>query len=149
MWPWQQIDTNKRGLEYTKMCGRACLPKQVSACASKRKQPPEGKEEISKDSQTAFNTGKIFWLMEKHSRNDEAMHMIEENKKDSLGTDGNFRKSRRLILRATQQLLLCFKALLRTVSDQLGARQSLLIIFYLQLILKQKWRPTVYCSLNK
>lgn len=147
MWPWQQIDTNKRGLEYTKICGRACLPKQVSACASKREQPPEGKEEISKDSQTAFNTGKIFWLMEKHSRNDEATHMLEENRNYSLGTDGNF--SGRLILRATEQLLLCSKALLMTLSDKLGARQSLLIIFYLRLIFKQKWRPTLYCSSNK
>lgn len=73
--------------------------------------------------------------------------MLEENKNDSLGTDGNF--SGRLILRAREQLLLYFKALFMTLSDQLGASQSLLIIFYLQLNLKQKWRPTVYCSSNK
>lgn len=70
--------------------------------------------------------------MEKHSRNDEATHMLEENRNYSVGTDGNF--SGRLILRATEQLLLCSKALLMTLSDKLGARQSLLIIFYLRLI---------------
>lgn len=45
------------------------------------------------------------------------------------------------VLRATEQLLLLFKALFMTLSDKLVASLSLLIFSYLQLIFKQKWRP--------
>lgn len=49
-------------LKYTKMCGRAFLPKQVSTHALKDEQPKEGKKKISKDTQTAFYTSKMFGL---------------------------------------------------------------------------------------
>lgn len=56
----QQIAANKRVLEYTKMCGHAFFPQQFSAHFLKEEQPKEGKKEIFRETQTRFNTTKIF-----------------------------------------------------------------------------------------